>query len=126
MSGDKHAHVVRVLRETAAAHERMTAHADAVVTAAGVMVRALNEGRTIWAFGNGGSAADAQHFVAELVGHRGGEIPRVPQRVDALERVAAVAVVGGRPDGEVLREPLGGRDEFPAGGGLGGELHRHC
>ena len=62
---------------------------------------------------------------AELVGHRGGEIPRVPQRVDALERVAAVAVVSGRPDGEVLREPLGGRHERPAGGGLGGELHRH-
>jgi hypothetical protein len=62
---------------------------------------------------------------AQLVGHRGGEIPRVPQRVDALERVAAVAVVGGRPAGEVLREPLSGRHERPAGGGLGGELHRH-
>jgi D-sedoheptulose 7-phosphate isomerase len=32
------------------------------------MVSALRQGRKILVFGNGGSAADAQHFVAELVG----------------------------------------------------------
>ena len=62
------AHVVRSLRETAAAHERMSAHAGAVVRAAQVMAAALKAGRTGFAFGNGGSAADAQHFTAELVG----------------------------------------------------------
>ena len=30
--------------------------------------RHRNSGRNIWVFGNGGSAADAQHFIAELVG----------------------------------------------------------
>ena len=62
------AHVVRSLRETAAAHERMSANAGAVVRAAQVMAAALKAGRTVFAFGNGGSAADAQHFTAELVG----------------------------------------------------------
>ena len=62
------AHVVRVLKETAAAHERMTARADVVVAAAQAITGALKAGGTVWAFGNGGSAADAQHFVAELVG----------------------------------------------------------
>ena len=62
------AQVVRALRETAAAHERMTASAESVVQAATAMAAALKEGHTVFAFGNGGSAADAQHFTAELVG----------------------------------------------------------
>ena len=62
------AHVVRALREAAAAHERMTASAEPVVQAARAMAAALKQGRTVFAFGNGGSAADAQHFTAELVG----------------------------------------------------------
>lgn len=35
--------------------------------AAEIIVRALKKGRKIFVAGNGGSAADAQHFVAELV-----------------------------------------------------------
>ena len=62
------AHVVRALREAAAAHERMTASVEPVVQAARAMAAALKQGRTVFAFGNGGSAADAQHFTAELVG----------------------------------------------------------
>ena len=40
----------------------------AIVTAGDAMTRALAAGHTMLVFGNGGSAADAQHFVAELVG----------------------------------------------------------
>jgi D-sedoheptulose 7-phosphate isomerase len=68
MSDARAQHVVRVLREAAAAHERMTARADAVVAAAAAISESLRAGCTVFAFGNGGSAADAQHFVAELVG----------------------------------------------------------
>lgn len=68
MAGDKHAYVVRALKDTAAAHERMAAKVEAVVEAATVIAEALRQGRTVFAFGNGGSAADAQHFTAELVG----------------------------------------------------------
>jgi phosphoheptose isomerase len=39
-----------------------------VATAAAVIAGALGSGRKLLAFGNGGSAGDAQHLVAELVG----------------------------------------------------------
>jgi D-sedoheptulose 7-phosphate isomerase len=69
MAGDQRAqHVVRVLKDAAAAHERMAAHAAVVADAAGIVTAALKQGGTVFVFGNGGSAADAQHFAAELVG----------------------------------------------------------
>jgi D-sedoheptulose 7-phosphate isomerase len=53
----------------------IAAHAQAqrdcaghVLAAAGAVVAALRAGRKLLACGNGGSAADSQHFVAELVG----------------------------------------------------------
>ena len=65
--------VVRTLKDAAAAHERMTAHAAAIVEAAGAIGAAVKNGGTVFAFGNGGSAADAQHFTAELVGRFEGD-----------------------------------------------------
>ena len=62
------AHVVEVLKAAAAAHERMAARAEVVVNAASAIASALKQGRAVFTFGNGGSAADAQHFAAELVG----------------------------------------------------------
>ena len=56
------------LREAARAHERAAANAASIVRAVDAVVTALRQGRKVLAFGNGGSAADAQHFVAELVG----------------------------------------------------------
>ena len=62
--------VIAGLRAAAAAHERLadTAAVDAVAAAATAIVAALGAGGTVLVFGNGGSAADAQHVVAELVG----------------------------------------------------------
>ncbi len=42
-------------------------HADAVLEAGTVFSEALRSGKKLLIFGNGGSAADAQHFSAELV-----------------------------------------------------------
>jgi phosphoheptose isomerase len=68
-AGARRAHVVAVLHEAAAAHEAAAgACLDDVVDAAGLVARALAGGGKVLVFGNGGSAADAQHFVAELVG----------------------------------------------------------
>jgi D-sedoheptulose 7-phosphate isomerase len=61
------------LREAARAHERAAANAPAIVRAVDAVATALRQGRKVLAFGNGGSAADAQHFVAELVGRYEGE-----------------------------------------------------
>jgi D-sedoheptulose 7-phosphate isomerase len=69
MSSDSSAAlVVRTLKAAAAAHERMAADVTAVVNAAGAIAAALKGGGSVLVFGNGGSAADAQHFAAELVG----------------------------------------------------------
>jgi D-sedoheptulose 7-phosphate isomerase len=42
--------------------------AERIADAAGRIVEALRAGGGVFAFGNGGSAADAQHLVAELTG----------------------------------------------------------
>ncbi|GAB4322128.1 MAG: D-sedoheptulose 7-phosphate isomerase [Candidatus Sumerlaeia bacterium] len=58
-------------REAAGADVRRrltTQHADTIAAAARLIAGALGAGRKILACGNGGSAADAQHFAAELVG----------------------------------------------------------
>jgi len=42
--------------------------ADTILKAGALLAEALRAGRKVLVFGNGGSAADAQHFSAELVG----------------------------------------------------------
>lgn len=64
----KAGHVVEVLRQAAAAHERMAESAAQIVAAAEAIASALRQGHKLLTFGNGGSAADAQHFAAEMVG----------------------------------------------------------
>jgi D-sedoheptulose 7-phosphate isomerase len=62
--------VVETLRSTARLHAAL-ADGPAVVAierAGALLVSVLGGGGQVLAFGNGGSAADAQHFVAELVG----------------------------------------------------------
>jgi phosphoheptose isomerase len=55
--------------ETIALHRRvMEADHGPVLEAAAAIVRAMGSGCTVFAFGNGGSAADAQHVASELVG----------------------------------------------------------
>jgi phosphoheptose isomerase len=58
-----------ILEETIALHERVKSmDPRPVVHAAATIVGALRSGGKLLAFGNGGSAADAQHTAAELVG----------------------------------------------------------
>jgi D-sedoheptulose 7-phosphate isomerase len=53
---------------TIALHDRVRRNLGPALMAAQAMDDALAGGRKILAFGNGGSAADAQHLAAELVG----------------------------------------------------------
>lgn len=46
----------------------MADRSASIVAAAGAIASALRNGHAILTFGNGGSAADAQHFAAEMVG----------------------------------------------------------
>ena len=65
-----------IFDETTAAHRRFAGQGlDAVAAAAEAIANAVTNGRKVLAFGNGGSASDAQHLVAELVGRFEGERP---------------------------------------------------
>ena len=54
--------------ESIEAAEKSVALSAVVAEAGGLIVNALKAGRRILVCGNGGSAADAQHFAAELIG----------------------------------------------------------
>ncbi len=68
MSGAHADVVVAMLAEAARLHGESMSAAGPAAAAAEAMVAALRGGGRILACGNGGSAADAQHFAAELVG----------------------------------------------------------
>ena len=51
---------------------------DRVLEAGQAMAAALRSGKKVLAFGNGGSAADAQHFSSELVNRFGFDRPALP------------------------------------------------
>lgn len=52
--------------------------ADAVADSAAILIETLRRGNKILVCGNGGSAADAQHFAAEMVGRFERERPGLP------------------------------------------------
>lgn len=62
--------VVETLQTTARLHAALAdgVAVEAIAGAGDTLVQVLRAGGQVLAFGNGGSAADAQHFVAELVG----------------------------------------------------------
>jgi len=82
--------VRQVFEDTAVLHRRMAdAIGESIVRAAGVIKEAVRGGRRVLVFGNGGSAASAQHFAAELVG-RFGDAERKALPALALGTDAAV------------------------------------
>jgi D-sedoheptulose 7-phosphate isomerase len=63
--------IVDTLLKSVSLHQALLADQtliETVGTVAEEMIRALASGRKLFFFGNGGSAADAQHLAAELVG----------------------------------------------------------
>jgi D-sedoheptulose 7-phosphate isomerase len=57
----------RELKESIKVKEACISLADKIEKAANMIIECYKRGNKVVAFGNGGSAADAQHFVAELV-----------------------------------------------------------
>jgi D-sedoheptulose 7-phosphate isomerase len=90
MSLDAAAQVRTIFEASATAHQRFAASGfTSVIAAADAIGRATAAGGKLLAFGNGGSASDAQHLVAELVG-----------RFERERR--AVAAVALTPDSNVV------------------------
>jgi D-sedoheptulose 7-phosphate isomerase len=68
VDADPRALLDQTLTETITVHEHMRQHAQPVLDAAAALIASLRGGGRILIFGNGGSAADAQHVAAEFVG----------------------------------------------------------
>lgn len=74
MSADPIETLRSIFDETTRAHQRFAGSGlSGIVVAAAAITKAVTSGRKVLAFGNGGSASDAQHLVAELVGRFEGE-----------------------------------------------------
>jgi D-sedoheptulose 7-phosphate isomerase len=58
----------RRIAESVAVREQLMAESDAIATVAATLISAYQAGKKLLIFGNGGSAADAQHIAAELMG----------------------------------------------------------
>jgi D-sedoheptulose 7-phosphate isomerase len=86
--------VAQILDAAIHSHQEMRGRdLEPVVRAAAVISDALTKGQKVLAFGNGGSAADAQHFAAELVGRfererRGAAAVAVTVDTSALTAIA--------------------------------------
>jgi D-sedoheptulose 7-phosphate isomerase len=90
MSSDAAAQIRTIFDASAAAHQRFAATGfPSILAAADAISRSTAAGGKLIAFGNGGSASDAQHLVAELVG-----------RFERERR--AVAAVALTPDSNVV------------------------
>jgi D-sedoheptulose 7-phosphate isomerase len=66
--GDESALVAQQIRESSSLCAGLTAQADAIVEIAEQMTKAFRQGKKVLLFGNGGSAADAEHIACELAG----------------------------------------------------------
>jgi D-sedoheptulose 7-phosphate isomerase len=74
-------HVGNIIEASIATKRTMLGDSQIVATLAKVcelLVKALSQGNKILLFGNGGSAADAQHIAAELVGRFAFDRPALP------------------------------------------------
>ena len=61
--------IAEILRQSARVHEEAAATlTEAIKQAAQMIIQALEQGGKVAFCGNGGSAADAQHFASELIG----------------------------------------------------------
>jgi D-sedoheptulose 7-phosphate isomerase len=65
---DRIALVQRTLEDAARVHDVLRDEAEAIVAAADLCSAAIAAGHAVYVFGNGGSAAEAQHFATELSG----------------------------------------------------------
>ncbi len=80
----------------------------AVTSAAAAMVAALRSGHKVLFFGNGGSAADAQHLAAELTGRFLRERRSLPGLALSTNTSAVTAIGNDYGYDEVFARPLSG------------------
>src|SRR5271154_1603440 len=80
-TGDFGHRVTELMKASIATKQTMLSNSELVATIAKVteiLVASLRQGNKVILFGNGGSAADAQHIAAELVGRFAFDRPALP------------------------------------------------
>ena len=93
----------RIVNESAAAHQRLLGDSLSVLAqVAQTFVRAIHTGHKILLFGNGGSAADAQHVAAELVGRFSREREPWPAIALTTDTSVMTAVANDREFAEIF------------------------
>ena len=86
--------VVEQLRETARLHAELpTAHVERILKAGALMAEAMQQGRKIIWFGNGGSATQSQHMAGEFVGRFRSDRRSLPS-ISLTENVASITAIG--------------------------------
>lgn len=96
------------LRSVAAAFNELADMADGLAAVARVCAEALKSGRQILFCGNGGSAADAQHLAAELVGRYKLERPAMSALALTVDTSVLTAVANDYGYEEVFRRQVEG------------------
>ena len=79
--GDFQQRVISSIEGSIAAKERLLGSEEAIamiVRVSEILIDALQQGNKLLLFGNGGSAADAQHIAAEFVGRFAFDRPALP------------------------------------------------
>jgi len=87
--------VIESIKESISAKERLLASADTVAAIARVsevLIESLRAGHKLLLFGNGGSAADAQHIAAEFVGRFAFDRPALPALALSVNTSAVTAI----------------------------------
>jgi D-sedoheptulose 7-phosphate isomerase len=94
-AGDFSHRVTALMKASIATKQSMLSSSDLVATIAKVsemLVASLRNGNKVVLFGNGGSAADAQHIAAELVGRFAYDRPALPAMALSVNSSCVTAI----------------------------------
>jgi D-sedoheptulose 7-phosphate isomerase len=109
MTKDRLAAIRGIFEETAGAHHRFAAdRLPTVLAAADAIAQALLAGRKVLSFGNGGSASDAEHLAAELVGRFEGERRPLPAIALTADSSIVTAISNDYGYDHVFERQIGG------------------
>ena len=98
-----HERLEAIFRESASVKLAVAAsEADTIVAAARASAEGLRRGGKLLLFGNGGSAADAQHLAAEFVNRLSRERPALSALALTTDSSALTAIANDREFGEVF------------------------
>lgn len=80
------------IAESIAVKQELLAQSDAIAAVASALIKAYRAGNRLLVFGNGGSAADAQHIAAELVGRYYFDRPALPAEALTVNTSSLTAI----------------------------------